>query len=36
VVIGRHSHSEADSTDGILTTAWPFLIGVIGGYAGCC
>jgi peptidoglycan/LPS O-acetylase OafA/YrhL len=34
VLIGRHSHSEADSADGVLTTAWPFLVGVIGGYIG--
>ncbi len=32
VLIGRHSHGEADSTRSILTTAWPFMVGVAGGY----
>jgi peptidoglycan/LPS O-acetylase OafA/YrhL len=32
VLIGRHSHHETDSAPGILTTAWPFAIGVLGGY----
>jgi hypothetical protein len=30
--IGRHSHDEADGLAGILTTAWPFLIGTAAGW----
>jgi len=29
-VIGRLSHGEAADPSGIVTTAWPFLIGLIG------
>jgi hypothetical protein len=32
VLIGRHSHGESDAADGILSTAWPFAVGVVGGY----
>jgi peptidoglycan/LPS O-acetylase OafA/YrhL len=34
VIIGRNAHAEVDSAGGILSTAWPFLIGVVGGYVG--
>jgi FtsH-binding integral membrane protein len=34
VVIGRSSHAEGDTLGGILTTGWPFWVGVAGGYVG--
>jgi Protein of unknown function (DUF3054) len=34
VLVGRASHHEALSLTGFLTTAWPFIIGVVGGYIG--
>ncbi|MCH8612502.1 DUF3054 domain-containing protein [Arsenicicoccus dermatophilus] len=32
--LGRRSHAEAVSLAGLLTTAWPFLVGVLVGWAG--
>jgi hypothetical protein len=34
VAVGRASHNETLSLAGLLTTAWPFVIGVGGGYVG--
>jgi hypothetical protein len=34
VLVGRASHHEALSWAGLATTAWPFVIGVVGGYIG--
>lgn len=34
VLVGRASHHEALSFTGFLTTAWPFVVGVVGGYIG--
>jgi hypothetical protein len=34
VLIGRNAHSEGDSASGVVATAWPFIVGVIGGYIG--
>jgi len=33
VLIGRASHDEADTAAGIVTTAWPFLVGLVVGWA---
>jgi hypothetical protein len=33
VGIGRSSHDEAGSVTGFLGTAWPFLVGVVAGWA---
>ena len=30
--IGRHSHDESGGLGGVLTTAWPFLIGTAAGW----
>lgn len=32
VLIGRRSHSEANSVAGILDTLWPFLVGLVVGW----
>ena len=34
VAIGRSSHAEGDTLGGILSTGWPFWLGVAGGYVG--
>jgi DUF3054 family protein len=34
VLVGRLSHDESLSPSGLLSTGWPFLIGIIGGYIG--
>jgi Protein of unknown function (DUF3054) len=34
VLVGRASHHETLSFTGFLTTAWPFIVGVAGGYVG--
>ncbi len=34
VAVGRASHDESLSAAGLLTTAWPFVIGLAGGYLG--
>lgn len=34
VLIGRRSHDESDALSGILTTAWPFLSGLVIGWLG--
>lgn len=31
-VIGRHTHSESDGLTGVLTTAWPFVVGLGAGW----
>jgi hypothetical protein len=31
--IGRHTHAETDALTGVLTTAWPFLAGLAGGWS---
>jgi len=33
-VIGRASHEDGLSASGLVETAWPFVVGVIGGWAG--
>jgi len=33
-VIGRASHDEGLTLSGLVTTAWPFVVGVAGGWAG--
>jgi hypothetical protein len=30
--IGRHTHAESDALTGVLTTAWPFLAGLVAGW----
>ena len=30
--IGRHTHSESDGAGGLLTTVWPFAVGVLAGW----
>lgn len=30
--VGRRNHGEADALTGIVTTAWPFVVGVIVGW----
>lgn len=32
-VIGRASHAHGESLGGIVSTAWPFLVGLAGGWA---
>jgi hypothetical protein len=32
--IGRRSHAESDALTGVAVTAWPFLAGVVLGWAG--
>ncbi|MGN6425300.1 DUF3054 domain-containing protein [uncultured Leifsonia sp.] len=32
VLVGRRSHGEAASALGILTTLWPFLVGLVAGW----
>lgn len=32
VLIGRRSHGEAASASGIVTTLWPFLVGLVAGW----
>ena len=32
VLIGRRSHGEAASAAGIVTTLWPFLVGLLAGW----
>lgn len=32
VVVGRHSHDEALTFSGVVTTYWPFLVGLIVGW----
>lgn len=32
VLVGRRSHSEAETIAGILDTAWPFLVGLVLGW----
>ncbi|WP_223691297.1 DUF3054 domain-containing protein [Leifsonia poae] len=32
VLVGRRSHSEATSVSGIVTTLWPFLLGLLLGW----
>jgi FtsH-binding integral membrane protein len=32
VVIGRASHAKGESLGGIASTAWPFLVGLAGGW----
>jgi len=32
VLIGRRSHAESDAVTGILTTAWPFVTGLVIGW----
>jgi hypothetical protein len=34
VLVGRLSHDESVSAAGLLSTGWPFLIGIVGGYIG--
>jgi hypothetical protein len=34
VAIGRSSHEEGFTLGGLLTTGWPFWLGVAGGYVG--
>jgi hypothetical protein len=34
VLVGRLSHDESVSASGLLSTGWPFLIGIVGGYIG--
>jgi DUF3054 family protein len=34
VLVGRLSHDESVSASGLLSTAWPFLVGIVGGYIG--
>jgi peptidoglycan/LPS O-acetylase OafA/YrhL len=33
VLIGRTSHGEQETTGGFITTFWPFLVGLAGGWA---
>jgi hypothetical protein len=33
-VIGRASHEDGLTASGVVETAWPFVVGVIGGWAG--
>jgi FtsH-binding integral membrane protein len=33
-LIGRASHDEGMTASGLLTTAWPFVVGVAGGWVG--
>jgi FtsH-binding integral membrane protein len=33
VIIGRASHAHGESVAGIASTAWPFLVGLAGGWA---
>ncbi|WP_442786487.1 DUF3054 domain-containing protein [Leifsonia sp. AG29] len=33
VLVGRRSHGESASASGVLTTLWPFLVGLIAGWA---
>lgn len=33
--IGRRSHDESSALVGVLTTAWPFLAGIAGGWLVC-
>ena len=33
-VVGRASHDEGLTASGLATTAWPFVVGVAGGWAG--
>jgi FtsH-binding integral membrane protein len=32
VTIGRHSHKDANSIGGMLTTLWPFIVGLASGW----
>ncbi|AAT89528.1 hypothetical protein ATY41_01360 [Leifsonia xyli subsp. xyli] len=32
VLVGRRSHGEASGLGGILTTSWPFLVGLLAGW----
>ncbi|MDP9828730.1 DUF3054 domain-containing protein [Kineosporia succinea] len=34
VAVGRNSHEEGITLAGLLTTGWPFWLGVAGGYVG--
>ncbi len=34
VAIGRNSHAEGLTVGGVLSTGWPFWLGVAGGYVG--
>jgi FtsH-binding integral membrane protein len=34
VIIGRASHADGESLNGIASTAWPFLAGLLGGWLG--
>lgn len=34
VAVGRSSHTEGITLGGLLTTGWPFWVGVAGGYVG--
>jgi peptidoglycan/LPS O-acetylase OafA/YrhL len=34
VTVGRSSHDESLAVSGLFDTAWPFLIGIVGGYIG--
>lgn len=34
VSVGRSSHDESLAVSGLFATAWPFLIGIVGGYIG--
>ncbi len=32
VAIGRHTHKDGNSLDGIFTTMWPFTVGLLSGW----
>jgi hypothetical protein len=34
VTVGRSSHDESLGLSGLFDTAWPFLVGIVGGYIG--
>jgi hypothetical protein len=34
VVIGRHTHHHAETLEGVLSTTWPFGVGLLVGWAG--
>ena len=34
--IGRRAHAESTAIIGVLTTAWPFLVGALAGWTGAC
>ncbi|MGC2485918.1 MAG: DUF3054 domain-containing protein [Acidimicrobiales bacterium] len=34
VVIGRHTHHHGETVGGVVSTTWPFAVGLVGGWAG--